>query len=462
MKLYNSLTKTTEDFKPLEEGKVKMYSCGPTVYNNLHIGNLSAFIYADMLRRSLEVQGYMVKHVMNITDVDDKTIRDSMKQYPDEDPVKSLKKFTDKYTTVFKNDLKATGNNLDHMTFISAVDSIADMVELIQAIIDNGFGYEAEDGIYFSISAYLKAGHSYGLLQKIDTSNSKSRVANDEYDKDSASDFALWKKSTDGEASWGAKFKIEGKELTMPGRPGWHIECSAMSKKLLGVPFDIHTGGIDLKFPHHENEIAQSCAAGAPSLCNYFVHNNHILVDGKKMSKSLGNVFTLRDIESRGFSGQDFRMLVLESLYHNESNFSWDILKAAQNRRSNWQAIIDTMHQLPHTDSKGVIESITTALSNNMDIPKSLRLIDSYFDECEKSKFAPNPEVISFIDKALGLEFYRDDISQNAKILLEKREAARTDNNWELSDDLRAELLEIGIRVKDHSTGQIWSRVQTD
>jgi cysteinyl-tRNA synthetase len=458
VKLYNSLTKQLEDFTPIKNGQVKLYSCGPTVYNNLHIGNLSAFIYADLLRRTLQANGYEVEHVMNITDVDDKTIRDGKLGFPGDEPMDALKKLTDKYSKVFKEDLAATGNNLDDMTFISAVESIPDMVTLIQRIFDQGIAYVADDGVYFSVSQYTAVGHKYGLLHKVDVSASQERVANDEYDKDSASDFALWKKSGPDEPAWPATFVVNGEEVDMPGRPGWHIECSAMSEKLLGTPFDIHTGGIDLKFPHHENEIAQTCSTGSTGLANYFVHNNHILVNGKKMSKSLGNFYTLRDIEERGFSAQAFRLMVLESHYHSESNFSWDILQASQNRLKNWQAVIDTHTQLEMNQDEDVIKEITKALWNNLSSPDALKSIDLYFDKVSQAHQSPHQSVVGAIEKLLGLQFTHTDISDEQKQLLQDREKARADKDWAKSDEIRDKLKEQGIIVRDDANGQIWSR----
>jgi cysteinyl-tRNA synthetase len=379
MKIYNSLSKKYEEFTPIRNKLVGIYSCGPTVYNNLTIGNISSFIYADIIRRSLTVNGYEVKHVMNITDIDDKTIRDSKIEYPKDDPMEALAKLTSKYTKIFMEDIEKSGVDVKSIEFVSAVNSIDEMINLTQKLIDNNIAYIADDGVYFSITKYYQSGHKYGLLQNIATQQSKSRILNDEYDKDSASDFALWKKAQPDEPFWDAEFSEDNMITKLPGRPGWHIECSAMSEKILGVPFDIHTGGIDLKFPHHENEIAQTCGAGAEKLANYFVHNNHILVDGKKMSKSLNNYHTLRDIENKNFSPMAFRMLVLESHYHSESNFSWEILSAAQNRINNWASVYELVWQLPENDDYQVIETINKRLADDFNTPLALKDIDSYF-----------------------------------------------------------------------------------
>ena len=460
MKIFNSLHNKLEDFKPIEEGKVGLYSCGPTVYNNLHIGNLSAFIYADTLRRALIANEYEVTHVMNITDVDDKTIRDSKRDYPDLSPKDALAKLTDKYTKVFLDDLKATHNNLDEITFISAVQTIPEMIVLTQKLIDKGIGYVADDGIYFSIKAYQETGNIYGYLQKVEVGKTQSRIANDEYDKDNISDFALWKAEEPGEPSWTAEFTVNGNVISMPGRPGWHIECSAMSEKLLGVPFDIHTGGIDLKFPHHENEIAQTRGSGSKGLSNYFFHNNHILVEGSKMSKSLGNFYTLRDIEEKGYSPQAFRLLVLESHYRSESNFTWAILEASQNRLKNWISIADRTHQLPINTDTSVIKKLVNALSNDLNTSKVLVHIDNYFDKVVSSNEAPNTEVIEAINNLIGIDLKSKDIDDNTKDLLEARELARKEKNWTESDRIRDELKKQGIGINDGASGQIWYRLR--
>ncbi len=459
MKIFNSLSKKNEDFVPINPGKVGLYSCGPTVYNNLHIGNLAAFIYADVLRRSLTVNGYDVTHVMNTTDVDDKTIRDSKRDYPNDEPHIALKKLTDKYTKVFLDDMRAVGNDIDKLELISAVDTIPEMISLTQKLLDNDIAYIADDGVYFSITKYYQSGKKYGVLQNIATQQSKARIMNDEYDKDSAADFALWKRAEPGEPSWEAEFSEDNMMTNMPGRPGWHIECSAMSEKLLGVPFDIHTGGIDLKFPHHENEIAQTCGAGAEKLANYFLHNNYILIDSKKMSKSLGNVYTLRDLEKKNFNPESFRLLVLESHYHSESNFSWDILSAASNRYRNWMNVSETSWQLPESKDVDVIEKINTYLADNINTPLALREVDLYFEKVVAANESPNKKVIGHITTALGVDLQSQDIDNSLKDLLKKRAQAREEKNWDLSDSLRDDLQKLGINVRDAQTGQIWSRI---
>jgi cysteinyl-tRNA synthetase len=333
------------------------------------------------------------------------------------------------------------------------------MIELTQKLLDNDIAYIVDDGVYFSITKYYQSGKKYGVLQNVATQQSKARIMNDEYDKENAADFALWKKAEPNEPSWDAEFSEDNMVTKMPGRPGWHIECSAMSEKLLGVPFDIHTGGIDLKFPHHENEIAQSCGAGAEKLANYFFHNNHLLIDSKKMSKSLGNVFTIRDLEQKGFDPKSFRLLVLESHYHSESNFSWEILSASSNRYKNWMNISETAWQLPESKNSDVIDKIRTYLGDNINTPLALREIDLYLEKVVAADESPNKDVIKFIDIALGINLDSDDIDDSSKATLTKRAKARKEKDWELADSLRDELQKSGINVRDGKTGQVWSRI---
>lgn len=461
MKIYNSLSRQIENFQPIHKDKVGMYSCGPTVYNNLHIGNLSAFIYADLLRRTLS-STYEVTAVMNITDVDDKTIRDSQKDYPEQEPMTALQSLTRKYEDIFLNDIARIGNDTSKLSFIRATDTIEEMIQMTQLLLDNGIAYIADDGVYFSIKDYELAGFTYGRLQQIDRSHEMARISNDEYDKDSASDFALWKKAEPGEPSWQAKFTESDKTTSIPGRPGWHIECSAMSKKLLGIPFDVHTGGIDLKFPHHENELAQSCgSSGNAEFSNYFVHNNHILINGNKMSKSLNNFYTLRDIEDKKFSPMAFRLLVLSSHYRKESNFSWDILESAQNRLNNWRSVADLYWQTkPRKESIGI--DILKRLQNDLDTPSALAEIDSLLAIIEKEGTEANHDLIKTllheIDTYLGINLLGEDITQEQKNMIAERESARLDKDWQKSDELRAKLNAQNVEINDNPNGSTWSR----
>ena len=282
MKFYNTLNRKKEEFKSLEKGKVSLYTCGPTVYDFAHIGNLRAFLFEDLLRRYLEFEGLEVLHVMNITDIDDKTIRRSQEEN------QSLIDFTNEYTKAFFKDLK-TLNMVPAHYYPRATEFIPQMIETIETLEVKGYTYTTDDGsVFFKISQF----DEYGKLARLDPDQLKSggRVEEDEYDKEEGRDFALWKgyKSTDSDVCWDSPW---GK-----GRPGWHIECSVMSTHYLGDHFDIHCGGVDNIFPHHENEIAQSCAASGEAFVNYWLHNEHLLVDGQKMSKSANNFYTLSNL----------------------------------------------------------------------------------------------------------------------------------------------------------------------
>ena len=493
MVIYNSLTKNKVAVEPIHYNTIRMYSCGPTVYNDVHIGNLATFIRDDILKRTLRsgstnytnenpiiYHGYDVRHVMNITDVDDKTIRGSKHEEfcVNDDPIQSLLNLTEKYETVFREDMVSVGNDIDSIEFIKATDTIPEMIQLIQGLLNAGVAYKTDDGIYFSIKKYLESGHKYGLLQKLDINKSKSRIDNDEYSKDNASDFALWKVALDGEPSWCAEFgDSEGANFSMPGRPGWHIECSAMSKQLLGLPFDIHTGGIDLKFPHHENEIAQICGSGSTELARIFVHSNHLLVDNRKMSKSIGNFYTLKDIEKRGFSAMAFRMLVLNSHYRNEVNFSWDSLETAQNRLSTWQHAIDRGWQdYSYTESDIMSEEPSTAaysdanlqykllheaLLHDLNTTKALEIVDICLREAVDGKYNElcMVKIASVINNILGVKLICKDIPEECKTILTLREEARSTNDFDKSDKLRQELLIRGFTVMDTDYGQVWGRV---
>lgn len=459
MKLYNTLTRTVEEFAPLHGDNVRVYSCGPTVYDHIHIGNLSAFIVADTLRRTLKASGYNTMHVMNFTDVDDKTIRRSHEQYPDMDPGQALTELTEHYSALFLEDVQAVGNNVQDYNFIKATDKtvIAGMQQLIRELHENGFAYIADDGVYFSIDAYKKSGKTYGQLSEIASdSTSEARIQNDEYDKESAHDFALWKKQKDGEPAW--EFKIGGHG--MQGRPGWHIECSVMSAQGIGLPFDIHTGGIDLIFPHHENEIAQSTAGkDNPMYAKYFVHNEHILVDGKKMSKSLNNFYTLRDIVNKGYEPLAFRLLVLQSHYRSQAHFSWENLDAAQNRLHNWQAVADMRWQRkPKLKTQ---YDLLGRLQDDLNTPLGLAVVDSVLNMFEVDDSAPETNVLEQIKDLLGIDLFRPDITDQQKQLISARTQAREIKDWAKSDELRDELLRQGVGIRDTAHGTIWYRVQT-
>ena len=465
MKLHNSLTKKVEEFTPITPGTASIYSCGPTVYDHIHIGNLRAFIMADSLRRTLAAAGFKTKHTMNYTDVDDKTIKRSHQTYPDDAPEEALKTLTREYEGIFMDDMQAIGNDVDAMTFIRATESIEAMQKLITELLDKDFAYIADDGVYFSIQKYKAAGKTYGQLIELNSSNtSEARINNDEYDKESVHDFALWKTKKGDEPAWEFAYK----EHDLLGRPGWHIECSAMSAASLGLPFDIHTGGVDLIFPHHENEIAQSTAATDTAYANFFVHNEHLLVEGRKMSKSLNNFFTLRDIREKGFEPVAFRVLVLQAHYRTQLNFSWDNLEAAQNRLRSYYAMAvlqwQTSKSAPKYDLRSVREQLLSHAMNDVDTPKVLAELSGLTKLIEKgglheSQVAEFKELLVSTDELLGLDLSEQpDVSDEQKELLQRRQEARDKQDWAATDALRNELTTQGITVRDTSQGQVWSR----
>jgi len=313
LRLYNTLKRQVEEFQPLEGNTVRMYTCGPTVYDYAHIGNYRTFVFQDILRRYLKYKGFQLCHVVNLTDVDDNTIRNSQAAGM------PLRAYTDKYSQAFQIDRQLL--NLEDPEFlVRATEHIGEMVKLIQTLVDRGYAYASDGSVYFKVAAFPH----YGQLTQIDLSGARAgaRVDTDKYDKDDARDFVLWKAAKPGEPFWETPFG--------PGRPGWHIECSAMSMKYLGETFDIHSGGSDLIFPHHENEIAQSEAATGKPFVKVWLHSEHLIVNGEKMSKSLGNFYTLRDLIAKGYKPSAVRYLLASVPYRKPLNFTFDGVHQAQ------------------------------------------------------------------------------------------------------------------------------------
>ena len=463
MKIYNSVSRKIEVLEPVKPPEVTVYTCGPTVYDHVHIGNLRTYIVEDILRRVLKSSGYQVKHVMNITDIDDKTIARAKKVYPDDKLTEAMKKLTTHYQSIFENDARSVGIDLSRSNIVKATNHINDMQELIKRIPNK---YITDNGIYFDITKYP----SYGELVKLDQSHTHHRIQNDEYDKDHVADFALWKVKKDGEPSW--DFEIDGKNI--PGRPGWHIECSAMSSKYLGQPFDIHTGGIDLMFPHHENEIAQSKSASGKKLANIFIHIEHLLVDGKKMAKSLNNFYTLEDVKKHGIDPMAFRLLVLQAHYRSQLNFTWESLEAAQNRLRRIRRTAELRHQpirptewAQHTPIERSRMDIQEYLENDLNTPKVLEAINSELDQYEHYGIQMETQSnfnnwLNDIDRLLGLnivESTKHDISNAQKKIIVQREEARKSHDWERADELRKQLQKQKIDINDTPHGPIWSRI---
>ncbi len=338
LRLFNTLSGTIEEFKPLDDNLVRMYACGPTVYDYGHIGNFRTFVYVDVLRRFLRQRDYQLRHVMNLTDVEDKIIRNAAKQGVGVD------EYTKKYIAAFFEDMDTLNIERPEM-IVRATEHINDMAQFIAVLVEKGFAYRTDDGsYYFRIARFPE----YGKLSKKDFSGIEvgARVDVDEYEKDNARDFALWKSPKPGEASWDTTIG--------PGRPGWHIECSVMSMKYLGDTFDIHLGGEDLIFPHHENEIAQSEAKSGKPFAHFWGHARFLLVNGQKMSKSLGNFYTLRDLVVMGHKPSAIRFLLVSGHYRTPLNFTFDALKQAKNsveRLRNFKQRLETA-PFPETSAK--------------------------------------------------------------------------------------------------------------
>ncbi len=463
LKVYNTLKRKKEEFVPLKGKQVGLYTCGPTVYNYPHIGNYRAYVFGDLLKRVLKAQGYTVTHIMNITDVDDKTIRDSQKAK------KSLKAFTQEYENAFFEDLETLGiQNAD--VFPRATEHIKEMIDLIQQLLKKGNAYESEDGIYFKINSFK----NYGKLARIKLADleagASGRVTADEYAKENANDFALWKFYTpaDGDVVWDAPF---GK-----GRPGWHIECSAMSMKYLGPQFDVHTGGVDLIFPHHQNEIAQSEGATAKPFVKYWLHNEWLLVDGKKMSKSMGNFYTLRDILAKGYDPLAIRYLYLGTHYRQKFNFTFEGLDAAKQAV---QRIQDCYANLADADAvqhnKDVHKRIDElkkqfgkAMDDDLDTPPALAALFEFVKdvnvmlankELSKKDGQAFREAFEEVDQIFGiLKKKEKPLAKDLQKLIDDREAARAAKQWKKADELRDELRKKGIILEDSAHGVRWKR----
>ena len=457
LKIYNTLTRKKEVFKPIKEKQVGMYVCGPTIYDFVHIGNLRAYVFADNLRRVLKINNYKIKEVMNITDVDDKTIRDSQKA-----KVK-LKEFTKKYEKSFLDDINSM--NIEKPEVMpKATEHIKDMVELVKKLLKKAIAYKADDGIYFSIKKFK----DYGKLSKIKKENlrvgASGRVLKDEYEKENVNDFVLWKfwDEKDGDVFWntelGAPKGVPSKEGK--GRPGWHIECSAMSSKYLGEQFDIHTGGVDLIFPHHENEIAQSEGAfGKKPWVKYWMHNEWVLVNGEKMSKSKGNFYKLKDIIEKNYSPMDLRYFYLSAHYRKPLNFTFTNLDSSKNALERLKNIIS---KIKNSEEKVMKQKVEVAYKQFLDIinddlntPKALSFMWEIVRE-DKLNDSEKYELVKKFDEVFGLrldEKEKIDVPKKIKELAEKREKARKQKDFVTADKLREEIKRQGYYINDTEKG---------
>jgi len=435
-----------------------MYSCGPTVYDHVHIGNLRSFITADILQRVLtHVQGYAVNWVMNITDIDDKMIARIKTEKTDIEPMQALGRLADKYTDIFIDDIELVGiSRQDIAKLPRATDHIAGIQELIKKLIREKIAYLSDGSIYFSLSEYKKSGKKYGQLVDLDY-QAQGRVLDDQDQKSGAGDFALWKAKKPAEPAWDFNWLAKN----YPGRPGWHIECSVMSTSYLGQPFDIHTGGVDLKFPHHENEIAQCGGHQA----NFFVHNEFLQIAGEKMSKSVGNITTLRQMKDP----LAYRLLVLQSHYRSHMEFSQVAFGAAVERLNNLRAYADQMilawpAQLPQKDSTPAtsqfVASFIEAINDDLNTPSAL----SAFSEIEGKVYSVETlKALTQIDDVLGLGIVdRTPLSSEIKALVTDYDKSRSNKQYIVSDEIRTNLRDnFAINISDTTHGPLISRIRS-
>ena len=439
MKLYNTLTRKVEEFKPIEEGKVGMYTCGPTVYNYQHIGNFRTMIFADILYRVLIANGLEVKTIRNITDIDDKIIRDA--KLAD----MNIHDFTKKYEDAYNQDL-AKLNVLPVDVSPHATEHIGGMIKFIEELIKKENAYVEEDGsVYFDISKFP----DYGKLSQLDKQSLKTgtRILSDEYEKDNVQDFALWKSVEPTEFGYNSPW---GK-----GRPGWHIECSVMSEAFLGETFDIHTGGIDLMFPHHENEIAQSEAKNGKEFVKYFVHGEHILVDNQKMSKSKGNFYVLNELIEKGFDPMAYRYLVLTAHYRDKLNFTFESLQAAQNALNNLREQAREWVE-PSAVDENSFGAFLSELNDDLNTPKAIAEMWNFLKNQDDS--GVKAATVRAMDEILGLKLdeyigKKLEIPEEVQKIVDKREEARNAKDFAKSDELRDEIKKLGYDVLDTPNG---------
>ena len=460
---YNTLTQELEPFTPLQDNIVRMYTCGPTVYNYVHIGNLRTFTFQDVLRRWLRANGYVLDHVMNITDIEDKIIRSAAQAG------QSIYEYTAKYAAAFLEDM-ATLRLEQPERIVKATDHIGEMVEAVQTLTEKGFTYKSDGSVYYRIASFP----SYGKLSHNDFSGIRAgaRVDVDEYDKADARDFVLWKAQKDGEPGWEAPI---GK-----GRPGWHIECSVMAMKYLGQTLDIHTGGVDLTFPHHENEIAQSEAISGKQFARFWLHAEHLSIEAQKMSKSAGNFYTLRDLMAMGYTPEAVRYLLASVPYRKKLNFTFDGLKAAAtsiDRLRNYKLRLDSAKfaQGANQDliarAEAAKKAFVDALNDDLNTAEALGATFEYVRDTNTAmdagqflagNVAGALEFLALFDsvfdvlkptsKSGGLS------DQEVEALIEERTQSKKSRNFARADQIRAELSEKGIILEDTKEGVRWKR----
>ncbi len=467
LELYNTATRQQQPFEPADGNIARVYSCGPTVYDFPHIGNLRTFVLSDILCRYLAFKGWDVHHVMNITDVDDKTISGALTQGV------SLSEYTQQYTEYFFEDLE-TLNIQPAWQYPCATDHIEQMQALVQTLLDNGHAYEVEGNVYFDISSFSDYGKLSGI-QPDELGDSDFSRLDDEYDREEAGDFVLWKAAKPDEPSWDSPWGS--------GRPGWHIECSVMSMEYLGPTLDIHTGAVDLIFPHHENEIAQSEAATGQQFVRFWVHGEHLIVEGEKMSKSLGNFYTLRDLLKEGYSPQAIRHQLLTAHYRQQLNFTLEGLEQSERAMQRLNTFIERLPKLPLPEgsSEEAIQLIEEARSNfkqvlddDLNVPGALGVVFELIKDINmlidagELRDQDRTAMLNFLEQAdsvLGLmteplEAAKTGPAADEEIeaLIAEREQARADKDFARADEIRDQLAAKGIILEDTPQGTIWRR----
>jgi len=469
LSLFNTLTRRVEPVMPIQEGRISIYTCGPTVYNYAHIGNLRTFLFQDLLKRTFQAAGHEVQHCMNITDVEDKIIRDSQASLPAEAPNDvrhaAMSALTQRFTAIFLEDLATL--RIRPADFLPrATDYIPQMIGLVQVLETKGLAYVREGSVYYRIAGLPQ----YGCLAHLDREGMQAgaSVDTDEYERDAINDFVLWKSAKPGEPWWDSPWG--------PGRPGWHIECSAMGMELLGERLDIHSGGVDLIFPHHENEIAQSEGCLGHSWVNHWVHGEFLMVEGQKMSKSLGNFFTLRDLVDKGVDPVAFRYAIQSNHYRKVLNFSFEGLRAAENSLKRirafrtrmegegqagggpWAAALD-----PSARLEGAREAFWSALADDLNTPEALAAIFTLISDlnAQDDHMALSREerdaVLAFLDEADAIfaAWPHEETGLDAEVeaLIEARRAAKAAKDWAAADLVRDQLKALGIILEDRKDG---------
>ena len=461
LRLHNTLGRALQAFETLESGHVRMYTCGPTIYNRVHIGNLRTFLWEDVLRRSLRRFGYRVTQVMNLTDVDDKTIRGALEAGV------PLREFTERHAATFFEDLNTLGIERAEV-YPRATEHVPEMIALIEKLRDRGHTYGSDGSVWFRIASFP----GYGRLSGVDLTQARQgdRVAEDEYEKDDPKDFALWKAAKPGEPAWESPYSS--------GRPGWHLECSAMSMKYLGESFDIHTGAVDNIFPHHENEIAQSEGATGKPFVRYWLHAEHLIVDGEKMSKSKGNFFLLPDVLARRNDAMAVRYLLLSVPYRQKLNFTFEALDgaaAAVQRLRNAEANLADYARHREGAGAGASHPVPARLDREFDEAladdlNTARALGVLFDWVRDVNLATERGELSAddaraalaslrgVDRVLGILPPPQEISAEIEALIHERLEARRRKDFARSDAIRAELLARGIVLEDTPAGTRWKR----